>query len=721
MARGEVRYRLTLDSNFKDKAEESANAIGKAENATEEWGKTSQRAAMRMEAMHERALKLNNAFKSGSDETQRNADTLRAFDQATGGAISSTAGLASTLDLANVGFKNLNTTAAGFNAQSAGVVGAGLAIGTAIGSWLNTFPEVQHAVDGLRDSLIEMLGQGLIETSAEKMKTAMAGIGDFSAKMAKDNDEAVARQIAGLKAQGLSIEAIDAIYRKHDPEARTAIDRLHEESEAHKKAAEEAKKHAAKAAEEFQKYLQSVKETTKATEAARAADDKFVAEMQAKGHAALWAMADDNTKAAKKMAEVDRARFDEHIKGVEEMHKAETKFFEDVAEEYEKNLVAQHKAQEQVIKDIDDVGAILNDIDGLMQQLGVTSDSTLGRMMTGFKAVQQGAKAYAQFASGDILGGISSGIGAISGLAGALGIGGNKEHMQVNDMRDEYVKAAGGIEILNQKAHAAGMTLDAMLKAKTVNEYQAAVEKLNGAMDLHGQAVSALQSAQEKYQVGWSKLDQTAGEMLRDQNLLIAAGFSQQEVANGMAGAYSEYVQQVIESGGTIPEAMRSTIDLLQQQGKLVDENGDAYDDATVKGLNFTEKLTDQMSKLVDEIHRMVNALLGINDVDINVGVGTHPTGGGRASGGEEDYKRDRNSFAEGTGGFRDFGSGTPAMLHGTEAVVRPIDLSRMLRGGGGTTVVRLSLGNREFGQAIAQTASSGRMRPKQQLRRGLH
>lgn len=45
-----------------------------------------------------------------------------------------------------------------------------------------------------------------------------------------------------------------------------------------------------------------------------------------------------------------------------------------------------------------------------------------------------------------------------------------------------------------------------------------------------------------------------------------------------------------------------------------------------------------------------------------------------------------KNQFAEGSDGFRDFGRGTPAVLHGVEAVMRPMDLANILRSASGAS-----------------------------------
>lgn len=72
-------------------------------------------------------------------------------------------------------------------------------------------------------------------------------------------------------------------------------------------------------------------------------------------------------------------------------------------------------------------------------------------------------------------------VAGVSKLFG--GLFGDREHMRVNDMRDEFVDAAGGLDELNKRAHDAGLTLDHFLHAKTVEDYTAAVNELNAAFD----------------------------------------------------------------------------------------------------------------------------------------------------------------------------------------------------------------------------------------------
>lgn len=114
------------------------------------------------------------------------------------------------MDVAELGFGNLSKSMAGFNAASLGVAGAGLAVGAAIGGWLNTFPAVQQAVDGVVHSLVN-LARSQKDLDAEAGATA--GIADFSRRMAASNEEAIKKQVAQLKAHGVAVDDIAKMYK----------------------------------------------------------------------------------------------------------------------------------------------------------------------------------------------------------------------------------------------------------------------------------------------------------------------------------------------------------------------------------------------------------------------------------------------------------------------------------------------------------------------------
>ena len=103
---------------------------------------------------------------------------------------------------------------------------------------------------------------------------------------------------------------------------------------------------------------------------------------------------------------------------------------EDLAEDEETEAEAEKFAKsfqgqmESMALKAGEVVGILSQMGGLLEALGMSADSGIGRAVAGLtdlaKAGQQGATAFAQFSSGDIMGGISSSIGAITNAIGGL-------------------------------------------------------------------------------------------------------------------------------------------------------------------------------------------------------------------------------------------------------------------------------------------------------------
>lgn len=154
---------------------------------------------------------------------------------------------------------------------------------------------------------------------------------------------------------------------------------------------------------------------------------------------------------------------------------ANKKITQEEADELKRLADAEAKAQEQHAKwaSLDQVlGGIVGDfqaLEGLLTELGVSSDSTLGKMTEGLKrlgqAAQDGFKSYAQFSSGDIVGGIESGIKAIGGLVGGL------------------KKLFGGKEQWEKDAEAIGRDIGEHLSKGLVENIEAMASKLNITLD----------------------------------------------------------------------------------------------------------------------------------------------------------------------------------------------------------------------------------------------
>lgn len=215
---------------------------------------------------------------------------------------------------------------------------------------------------------------------------------------------------------------------------------------------------------------------------------------------------------------------------------------------------------------------------------------------------------------------------AVTFATSTLAALGNKlfktEGKQVNDMRDGFVAAAGGLAALNEKAHAAGMTLDALLKADTVKEYEAAVKALeaawanqaNAAEQAANDAAAAIErqmAALDKYGLSWTQAGEAikaatmSGQvdgLLQDLNDLTAAGVEWDTAVEAMGGAFSKMVTDAMASGQQLPESLRPIIEHLREVGLLEDGTAKKIDEVTQKYKEQADAVEANFSKQIEAV-----------------------------------------------------------------------------------------------------------------------
>ena len=268
--------------------------------------------------------------------------------------------------------------------------------------------------------------------------------------------------------------------------------------------------------------------------------------------------------------------------------------------------------------------------------------------------------------------------------------------VEASKLREDIIEAAGGVEQLRRAAQLAGVDIEKLLKLNG-DPLKEEIANLTEAFAFQQQSMATLQETAEKYgftlaELGpamqGAELDKQAQQLFKDWEVLNAAGIETIDISNRMGEAVSQYVHEAKAMGFEIPQAMRPMIEAMIKNGDLLNENGEAIKDLESGGIKFGLTMSEGFTRLIGVVEKLAEAIgrtLGVaidNVPDVEVqGRVTWDVDDPRAAARNADTAQesqagpDWESYARGTDGFRNFGAGTPVMLHGWEAVV-PMDRS---------------------------------------------
>jgi hypothetical protein len=252
--------------------------------------------------------------------------------------------------------------------------------------------------------------------------------------------------------------------------------------------------------------------------------------------------------------------------------------------------------------------------------VGQSIGSAIGGFLTGPNGVIGQAVAGIGGTLGSVLGSVVPGLGTLlGGLAGSLfGTLFNDPERQINPIRQAFVDAAGGLDTLNQRAAAAGVTLTALLDARNPEQYRIAIEELNAAFEFQDQAMQTLDETTRRYGFTLEELgpalqrqalSEQAQQLYQDFTVLTAAGIDTTAVLTRMSESVNAFVVSALRTGTEVPEAMRPMLQQFADAGLLFDQNGQQITDLGQSGITFSESMSQGFTRVVESVNRLAEAI----------------------------------------------------------------------------------------------------------------
>ncbi len=263
----------------------------------------------------------------------------------------------------------------------------------------------------------------------------------------------------------------------------------------------------------------------------------------------------------------------------------------------------------------------------------------------------------------------------------------NNQILAGKSFHDSVVTVAPAVDALSAQMIAAGLNgsaaFDALRAQVALVKDEVAGPALT-AVEGYAQGLVGLNNAGLLNQDMFAGLTSQIG-MTRD--ALIAQGQDGIAVLSAMRGPLQTIWELQTKFGYTTDESTQALLDQAKEQG-LVGEKfkpiGEQMLDATNRIVKAVETLATNLGGLVTQAQTtaagMQNAFSNIHPPSINIPVNF--VGGSGVSGPDGYDVQPENSFAAGSGGLRDFGSGQMAMLHGREAVLTASQFADATSGG---------------------------------------
>jgi hypothetical protein len=344
---------------------------------------------------------------------------------------------------------------------------------------------------------------------------------------------------------------------------------------------------------------------------------------------------------------------------------------------------------------------------------------------------------------GPIGGAIGSALGSLAGplvgkIGQLLGIGATEYEKRMRAAATETMKLQQ--QLVAGHGGMAQLIIDADLVGIKITEAfnwedPEALKNIVGELD---QKTQLLNSAMEEYGFSWqdlgdkarsAKLSQLFDDLYAKTDILRTAGIDYHTILERQADDYSKLVQSAIRTGTEIPAAMQQTLQDLVDMGKLVDENGVAFQD--LSKISWAKTLTQGFDEVTDAIYQLTDAITrgvggALDDIGRRV---VHPkiepvydsgdSASGAATGG---IVGNRRVLPFRRGGFVPSGTDTvPAMLTPGEIVLNAAQQRNVSRALTGTDdqppVVQVFIGNKEINNHIVKVtrkdAATGGLRTR--------